>query len=486
MTEMLGKASALRIEMPEEAAPVWRPRTFSKNSPKARTPMATPAHLAAVGQDAAPELVKKALASLEAGCAPVLEGTGTGGAYRISTAFGSPIAILKPREEEAFASHNPRGLRTKEDMPDLGFRSGAVVPGTGADREAAAYLLDHGHFANVPETILVDVQHDGLACKTRQQASLQEFISHRGPASDFASGLFSASSVQRIALLDLRLVNLDRNDANLLVTGRAEHGLELTPIDHGLCLPDQVAMTTDGVAWMSFPAVKQPWHPEVRAYIEQLDAEADAALLAKTFQGRISEQARLLAWACTRFLQLAAKQAEWTPYELGAAVYRPDFDTPSALEQCLLVAHHMVGISLPDVHNVEATPPARFMMHTGSATLRATRSCAGAGDRGVPDLFLDETDADDSDTCSNSPSGSTAERPVLRPLDLSRASSATPPSSPTVDHFRTLLTPEDCAADISTPRLANTHDRLKAHIENTLVQLVAAGPASVGRGLYLV
>jgi hypothetical protein len=55
--------------------------------------------------------------------------------------------------------------------------------------------------------------------------------------------LFSADEIHKIAVLDLRLLNLDRNEGNILVqevqdqyTG--ESSLKLVPIDHGLTLPD--------------------------------------------------------------------------------------------------------------------------------------------------------------------------------------------------------------------------------------------------------
>jgi hypothetical protein len=36
-------------------------------------------------------------------------------------------------------------------------------------------------------------------------------------ASNFSSSLFSVDEVHKIAILDLRIMNLDRNDGNLLV-----------------------------------------------------------------------------------------------------------------------------------------------------------------------------------------------------------------------------------------------------------------------------
>ena len=71
---------------------------------------------------------------------------------------------------------------------------------------------------------------------------------------------FSYSEVHKIAILDMRIVNTDRHDANILVqkilhkcapeesaargeeekTGRVEY--RLIPIDHGMCLPDSLEL----------------------------------------------------------------------------------------------------------------------------------------------------------------------------------------------------------------------------------------------------
>lgn len=47
--------------------------------------------------------------------------------------------------------------------------------------------------------------------------SLQEFVSSKGPIENYSSDLFSADEIHKIAVLDLRLVNLDRNEGNILV-----------------------------------------------------------------------------------------------------------------------------------------------------------------------------------------------------------------------------------------------------------------------------
>lgn len=458
----------------------WRPRKDMlpgvpalpfRRRPRAMTVPAMPkGKMEALGMDAASvdvrrgvdKLVNRARSGLDSGASFELEGAGTGGAYRLQTQWGQPVAILKPRDEEAFAENNPRGLRSPIGST-AGFRSGAVKPGTGADREAAAFLLDHGNFAGVPATALVKVQHPGLASGDNQEASLQDFVTHRGPASDYSPSLFSVRTVHRIAQLDLRLINLDRNDSNLLVTG--EQGqFELIPIDHGLCLPEKVAMTTDGIAWMSWPSAKEQWDANVLAYVLSVDASADLDLM--TTCGKIGERNCLLAWAATRLLQLSAVATPaWTPFDVGSAVYRPDFDIPSGLEECLLFAEQSVGPA--GLQQVESTPVANYS--------RIPRYLGGHG------LWPTEDDLE----CSLDASYTTLNLDLdLRPQTPRARSSndvgeASPASTRTPSPRTSYFLDEHL---VSGPRT----DQIKAYVEIALKQLIAAGPDAASGGVFLL
>jgi hypothetical protein len=47
--------------------------------------------------------------------------------------------------------------------------------------------------------------------------SLQGFAASEGPIENFSSDLFSDDEIHKIAILDLRILNLDRNECNILV-----------------------------------------------------------------------------------------------------------------------------------------------------------------------------------------------------------------------------------------------------------------------------
>jgi hypothetical protein len=46
---------------------------------------------------------------------------------------------------------------------------------------------------------------------------LQHFVDSEGPVENFSPDLFSKDEIHKIAILDIRLMNLDRNDNNILV-----------------------------------------------------------------------------------------------------------------------------------------------------------------------------------------------------------------------------------------------------------------------------
>ena len=120
-----------------------------------------------------------------------------------------------------------------------------------------------------------------LPCKI---GSLQVFSDNLGPIENFSSDIFHADEVHKIAILDLRMLNLDRNLCNILV--RCDKGCEgnlenykLVPIDHGLSIPDTLAINSYELAWLSFAQANEPFSQKTLNFIEQLDIEEDIRLL---------------------------------------------------------------------------------------------------------------------------------------------------------------------------------------------------------------
>lgn len=102
------------------------------------------------------KLLSKCQQGLAMGFAPQLAWDGTGGTYVLRDASRAPLAAFKPRDEEAFAPNNPRGLPGKLGQPGI---HGSIASGEAHVREVLAHRLDHGHFASVPLTLQAEAVH---------------------------------------------------------------------------------------------------------------------------------------------------------------------------------------------------------------------------------------------------------------------------------------------------------------------------------------
>ena len=206
---------------------------------------------------------------LSSGLPPRLAMEGTGGTYFLRSRGKVNVAVFKAEDEEPFAPANPRGYQGV--MGGAGFRHG-LVSGEGAVREVAAFLIDHAGFAGVPPTTRVEISKrafsspatgnvkrlsNGLSLFANPSAfsaslscenlaalrssssadtplpshpvevasktkvgSLQAYVEYDELAGDVAPQSFPASEVHKIAILDIRMFNIDRNEANILVQRR--------------------------------------------------------------------------------------------------------------------------------------------------------------------------------------------------------------------------------------------------------------------------
>ena len=185
----------------------------------------------------------------------------------------------------------------------------------------AAYLLDHEGFSGVPATSLVEVRHeqlpsvqisanqvvdDDFACllsdliqiepatskkcddkesvysdlsistinsefckKAPKVGSFQKFVENNRIIEDFSSDLFSKDEIHKIAILDMRMFNLDRNSENILVQrpSTGENQYTLIPIDNGLTLPDSLELCSYDVIWLGFDQASEPFSQRTLDYI---------------------------------------------------------------------------------------------------------------------------------------------------------------------------------------------------------------------------
>jgi len=198
---------------------------------------------------------------------------GVGGTYFLKNENQNSIGVFKPIDEEPGAIHNPKNLIQNPVMP----------PGGGAIREVAAYLIDRNR-AGVPETLLLEnVVHqrfnnadaDTLIPKT---GSLQKFIPNVGNSESVGSSLFSIDDVHNIGILDIRLLNHDRNAENILIT-KSEQQYRLIPIDHAWTLPDTLPDQDLYFEWLSWRQSKYPFSEKTLATIKEIDIDSDSLIL---------------------------------------------------------------------------------------------------------------------------------------------------------------------------------------------------------------
>lgn len=112
-----------------------------------------------------------------------------------------------------------------------------------------------------------------------------------GPIENFSSSQFSVDEVHKIAILDLRILNLDRNACNILVqetldknTGKLER--KLIPIDHGLTIPDSLEIFSYDIDWLAYDQAYEPFSEKSLAYIKNLRVDKDIAMLERNFKIR--------------------------------------------------------------------------------------------------------------------------------------------------------------------------------------------------------
>ncbi|KAK7410714.1 hypothetical protein VNO78_01724 [Psophocarpus tetragonolobus] len=295
------------------------------------------------------ELIKITSEGLEKGRKPIQSSEGSGGAYLMQDSSGLKyVSVFKPIDEEPMAINNPQGLPVSEDGE--GLKKGTRV-GQGALREVAAYILDHPRkgprsysnngeqgFAGVPPTVMVKCLDKGFhnvegyhkVSGNAKIGSLQMFMRNVGSCEDMGPSTFPVEEVQKISVLDIRLVNADRHAGNILIAKDGEDGPTiLIPIDHGYCLPESFEDCT--FDWLYWPQAKEPYSAETINYIKSLDAEEDIKLL--KFHGwDLPPKCAQILNISTMLLQKGAERG-LTPYAIGSIMCRETLKKKSVIEQ---------------------------------------------------------------------------------------------------------------------------------------------------------
>ncbi len=109
--------------------------------------------------------------------------------------------------------------------------------------------------------------------------------------------MYNRNEVHKIAILDLRLLNIDRNTQNILVqkvprkikkngTIQKVNVLKLIPIDHGLCIPDNLEVCNFDLCWLDWRQASQPFSDKTMKYIQKINPIKDIRKIEKIFKFR--------------------------------------------------------------------------------------------------------------------------------------------------------------------------------------------------------
>eukprot|EP00850_Spirogloea_muscicola_P011772 SM000074S21682 [mRNA] locus=s74:482912:485597:+ [translate_table: standard] len=290
------------------------------------------------------QAVAEAEIGLQLGHSPQLCSDGSGGTYFLSDSAGNVRAVFKPLDEEPLAANNPRGLPVS--LTGEGLKAGTRV-GEGALREVAAYLLDYpnGHdeslvkegLAGVPPTVMVCCYGEFYSDKAKKSSwkvgSFQEFVHAHSNCEDMGPAKFPVKEVQKLAVLDIRLANTDRNGENILVCGIPGDNMstKLVPIDHGYCLPEKFEDCT--FEWLNWSQSQCPFSDDICEYIAGLDAEKDLALLVNHGWSLSPQCARVLRISTALLKKGSA--AGLSPYSIGSMMCRTSLSEMSEIEKIL-------------------------------------------------------------------------------------------------------------------------------------------------------
>lgn len=316
--------------------------------------------------------ISQARRGLAVGLKPDLVLEGSGGTYFMKDASRNKIGVFKPADEEPYAENNPRGYLRQQPDDDLALRAG-IVPGESCVRELAAYLIDHDGFSGVPMTTLVEARHPAfntngshlnvsqggaamgahsifpsatsVPSNKSKLGSFQEFVKHECTIDDVSPSKLSREEVHKIAILDIRIMNADRNAANLLVRRKPDDSLELVPIDHGYCLRSVCNVSWMDWCWLDWPQIKESLCDTHKDYIQNIDIEADACLLRDRLH--LCQEAIDYFRASSTLLK-AGVAAGLTLYDIAILCCRNDnlAEEPSMMERLFDMASELAHVAV--------------------------------------------------------------------------------------------------------------------------------------------
>ena len=175
------------------------------------------------------------------------------------------------------------------------------------DCECVGYRLDHAHFSGVPPT-----QHACIRCESiwgNRRGSFQLYVGEgkvMGHLPFHEYETVPADQVRKIAILDIRLLNSDRHEYNLIYEDE-----RLIPIDHSGILTTNSLV---GFLWIAWAQSHTAFSKEEKVYINSLNPMDDYRLLIDEF--KFSHARAATCYLATLFLKIGT-ECGFTAGEIG-------------------------------------------------------------------------------------------------------------------------------------------------------------------------
>jgi len=297
--------------------------------------------------DACLYLYEQAHQGLENGYHPQLAMSGTGGAYILMDKNGKPCAIFKPADEEQKAPNNPRGYQDKFNSTVM---NRSILSGNQCYREVLVYTIAKGIF-NVPPTLMVEIYdpygwfhyengiNSGLKIGSLQCYGNANFCKN---ICDYSSSVYSAEEIHKMGLLDILILNTDRNEENVLVhqskTDKKDH--EFIFIDHGLCFSRRLDITIDSWAWLFWKQANIPFSQEIKHCIFNLNGE----MFVNAMEALLMPNSTVFYFQVILCLVKHCVRADMTLRQIANIIVSNDGFVLSSLEKMLINAEQRVAM----------------------------------------------------------------------------------------------------------------------------------------------
>jgi len=286
-------------------------------------------------------LIRDIEEGFEAGYEPELCEEGINGTYFLKDKNGNKIGVFKPQDEEGNSPQNPK--KNGEDSEKELDSSKGIMPGDAALREVAAFLLDSSKFHGVPLTFMAKISHPSFSNQTVKTGSLQSFVKHHGCSEDISVNMFPVQEVQKIGILDIMMLNMDRHGGNILFQ-KTQSGYHLVPIDHGFSMPeyksdDESSLGNAWFDWFTWSQAKEKLNQESKLYIEQIDVDANARLLTEKLNMTPDS---IKTMKITTMLLKKGAHSDLSLYDIANLICRQNLDEPCSLEVLCKKAEGMI------------------------------------------------------------------------------------------------------------------------------------------------